>query len=464
MESDSTDFSYTTPKGDPPSQSTIRYRRMMAKKGKDAQREYHQEKNSKKSSRSSTSSTSRIPMPPALAVPMPALESDALGLKIGTHLPHNVIPQILTLQKATIHWVDAYDLTAIYGTATIDDCHVHNYLARVSSKTSAALNAGCVSQYQATLAEDRHFQAAIKMSSTLQSMFQDVISALSPFPEAMTAVLLEKAKLDTARCLVFSGAQLAHSLVESWNSQSSPALSRMLFERLDSIGKDFKHDYLSYRDLQTLRPRVYLNDNTLEYFMTSLDRGRTDILCLPSLFYSHHLRKAHNKRNSRDFWETVWKWDYGKLKTQMPQVKRIILTINQDAHWILLHINLPKQRVEVLNSWQSSFRENLGDRNWSSSAHAPHIRNVIAFINEIRREFEMNWIEDVDMFDIFPHLKVPFQSNAYDCGVYAIVFARHLHKGDTVNNEDVQVKDQITSNLMDMDPFRMSFLQEIVPI
>lgn len=68
------------------------------------------------------------------------------------------------------------------------------------------------------------------------------------------------------------------------------------------------------------------------------------------------------------------------------------------------------------------------------------------------------------MTDCLILVQVPYQQNGSDCGIYTIMFARHLMEADEVNSNTIALDDQIPDTTPNLDFFRLKFLDEVAPL
>lgn len=100
----------------------------------------------------------------------------------------------------------------------------------------------------------------------------------------------------------------------------------------------------------------------------------------------------------------------------------------------------------------------------------------------MQARYDFKWMQDPNNFSILPHVKVclfifytdiysyyylfqvPFQNNTFDCGVFTVIFARHLCKAASINHSSILHEWIIQEKEINMDVFRLKLIEELVTI
>ncbi|KAF8059023.1 hypothetical protein FPV67DRAFT_1454674 [Lyophyllum atratum] len=222
--------------------------------------------------------------------------------------------------------------------------------------------------------------------------------------------------------------RLIATLVGYWCSNPSPDLTNILKERIEHIPKEWSLENLQWEDLVRLAPATWLNDGLIEHFL-SHPPPPSSILCLSPFFYTKFLLYTLTDKT----WEKAWKWKNQQIQRSVDSsLRAIMIPVNVEDHWVLLHADLRLRTISVLDSLKSNHnavglsKKRLGTLNWRTSTHHKLLEGMRTLISKISAKFQLGL--EVEEFQCFPQPPVPFQNNSYDCGVYVIMFARHLQK------------------------------------
>jgi len=91
------------------------------------------------------------------------------------------------------------------------------------------------------------------------------------------------------------------------------------------------------------------------------------------------------------------------------------------SHWTLAVINLGRRRIEYYDSLYGGDTRQFGQR------CGEHLRLWMAAESQDKRQCTFDWTGWDD--DVHIPQKIPQQKNGYDCGMFMLLFARHLCAG-----------------------------------
>ncbi|KAF8060124.1 hypothetical protein FPV67DRAFT_1673910 [Lyophyllum atratum] len=200
-------------------------------------------------------------------------------------------------------------------------------------------------------------------------------------------------------------------------------------------------------------------------------------------FYTKFLRLGEKRASFAD-WKHAWTWKAAQISTTIRTVHKIIIPVSLDNHWVLLHADLKNLRIQILDSWKANYKPQVQWTNsqhahliqviitsvpvasgiLSSEQHAHLIQSMVLLLDKIRGQFGRDCVGDPERFRKEPHVLVPFQGNDFDCGIYTVMFARHLQYGLEVNHKDVTLRDRVPKECTNLNFMCLAFLDEIVPI
>jgi len=183
-----------------------------------------------------------------------------------------------------------------------------------------------------------------------------------------------------------------------------------------SVAKAFDN-YVQVVDLRRLREGNWLNDNLINFYLAMLAEAYDDVFVFPTFFMTYLLH--------RNF-EDAKKW------SRLPEVnilnyRLLIVPVHLKSHWILLTVNNVARTFSIYDS--------LGDQNLAVGVAMLHVlEQEVAAHGERPRKYRL--VEPGD---------IPQQTNTDDCGVFVLLYARKILRGQPI--QTIKVK-EITMSRM----------------
>lgn len=171
---------------------------------------------------------------------------------------------------------------------------------------------------------------------------------------------------------------------------------------------------ITVRDLKTLLPGKWLNDNVIDYYFNLIANQNDKYFSWTSHFFT--------TLKSRGY-QGVKRW--GKRKKLNPFEKTLIfIPINiSSTHWALAIINNSTKTICYYDSLSSISQDSDYDSDDVEFSDLYLIKSYLE--GEVER---LNLNEDVSQYKLMPNIKVPQQRNGYDCGVFTCVCASYIAK------------------------------------
>ncbi|KAJ3779638.1 hypothetical protein GGU10DRAFT_337854, partial [Lentinula aff. detonsa] len=208
------------------------------------------------------------------------------------------------------------------------------------------------------------------------------------------------------------GEEEEHSLAPS--SPPSSNLPHDLDEEVNRLllNKNFTYSSAQYhlrsRDLHTLNPTGWLNDNVINAYISLLSSTTPPSITIIPSFINSAIRTARTSGMSIRKHEALFRST--KPYPNLMSSRLILMPINiGNTHWMAGAINLPARTLTLYDSSQSLYQIHYEDIFWG-------IQNWL--VNEgKRRQQEMTSLKL-----IAPQITVPQQLNSYDCGIFTLNF------------------------------------------
>ena len=177
-------------------------------------------------------------------------------------------------------------------------------------------------------------------------------------------------------------------------------------------------DKISVRgnDLVTLKKRGWLNDEVINFYIELiLKRSASEPEKCPKIhmfntFFYPLLEKKGYSGVSR-----ITK----KAKVDIFSLDMVIVPIHLQIHWALAVINIKKRRLEYYDSMSKGY-------NTSVLSLLKH------YVEEEYKDRKKASSYDISNWEYYRVENLPQQTNAYDCGVFAMTFAEHISRGASV--------------------------------
>lgn len=203
---------------------------------------------------------------------------------------------------------------------------------------------------------------------------------------------------------------------------------------------------LTCKDLQTLLPGQWLNDEVVNFTMAllqdrELERAREAGSSTPRthFFNSFFYAKLYSTNRTYDY-NSVRRWTTTKKLGgySVLDCDRIVVPINQNnMHWVLSVINVKEQTVEHYDS--------MGGCDQMS------IKNLKRYIADEATHKRQETLETSGWAQFVPH-DIPHQQNAHDCGMFMCTFADYISREQSFEfgQEDMpHLRRRMACNLLD---------------
>ncbi|KAF8076427.1 hypothetical protein FPV67DRAFT_1664694 [Lyophyllum atratum] len=384
------------------------------------------------------------------------MAKDTLGVTAGVLLPAGLVQQMSHLHNDLENWIQVYDLQELL----VDDGD--DRYKEITRLLEAKLTSGSLLSFHEAQGLRQRAISAHQMGTGFKRRFDSLMQDFSgTSSEAQRQLKDRHMQIICLQKAVQSEMYITDVAFRAWLQTSSSGLSKVLQEYINRLPVDWHKDDLEYDDIQRLSPETWLNDSLVDYFICHPSPPK-DVLCLSPLFYTKYLSKELTDRA----WEGAWKWRDNQIQKSIEFLRVILLPVNVNkSHWVLIHCDLERQVIRILDSLPSNYQKQIGNHNWLKSRHAKLVEGMRTLVQKLKKKFgcsRLNW--NIKLFECYPHHKVPFQQNTNDCGVYVIIFARHLQSGLDVNHASLAPGERIPATVTNLDYFRLQLLNEVAPM
>ncbi|KAG9287676.1 hypothetical protein G9A89_000088 [Geosiphon pyriformis] len=185
-----------------------------------------------------------------------------------------------------------------------------------------------------------------------------------------------------------------------------------------SVAKNGRTE-ISANDLDTLKPGRYLNGEVISMYAKLLNgrviarRAAGDVSQL-NIFMSHTYFYELVTQKAKGGYKKLEKWLKNNGVPELFDLNMLIVPVHLANHWVCAVANITEMSITVYNS---GTQFGCGTRKIGP--------NLLDFIKEYR--INRNKDFDQSMWNIrVPTQVVPQQPNAYDCGVYTLLFADYI--------------------------------------
>ncbi|EGV63326.1 Ulp1 protease family protein [Yamadazyma tenuis] len=175
---------------------------------------------------------------------------------------------------------------------------------------------------------------------------------------------------------------------------------------------------ITVRDIQTLRPQQWLNDNIIDYYFNLISDQNSDYYSWTSHFYTTLQERGY---------DGVRRWSK-RRKLNLFEKKLIFIPINiSSTHWALSIINNQNKTIEYFDSLRIISGEFSGLYLIKSYMEGEVIR--------------LGASVDISEYRFLPNSQVPQQKNGFDCGVFTCICANYLSqsKGLDYSQKDMPI-------------------------
>jgi sentrin-specific protease 1 len=177
-------------------------------------------------------------------------------------------------------------------------------------------------------------------------------------------------------------------------------------------------DKISVRgtDLITLKKRGWLNDEVINFYVELiLKRAASE----PEKYPKIHMFNTF-------FYPLLEKKGYSgvamitkKAKIDIFSLDMVIVPIHLQIHWALVVINIKERRLEYYDSMSKGYNDTV-------------LSSLKRYVEEEYKNKKGVSSYDMSEWKYYRVENLPRQTNAYDCGVFAMTFAEHISRGASV--------------------------------
>lgn len=185
---------------------------------------------------------------------------------------------------------------------------------------------------------------------------------------------------------------------------------------------------LTVRDLQTLRPAQWLNDNIIDFYFNMISEQNPQYFSWTSHFYTTLKARGYSG---------VQRWGKRK-KLNLFEKSLVFIPINiSSTHWALATID---NKAKTLAYYDSLNALNTNSEEEEERiARFPGLELIKTYMKGEVGRLQLGNTVDVDSYELLDQIKVPQQQNGFDCGVFTCVCAYYLstHKPLTYSQKDI---------------------------
>lgn len=184
----------------------------------------------------------------------------------------------------------------------------------------------------------------------------------------------------------------------------------------DVLGEVYRVQ-LSVADIQTLRPRAWLNDNVIDaYLAENSSKTESNTFAFTTHFYT---------RLEQSGYTAVAKWAKRK-KINILELDYLIVPVNRgNMHWCMSIVDNAKKTI--------SFYDSLSSGRGGDDV----VRNLVEYLVKEADRLEPGQrdkhIEIFNNYKVIPQADCPQQNNGFDCGVFACQTAVRVSNGSPLD-------------------------------
>lgn len=176
---------------------------------------------------------------------------------------------------------------------------------------------------------------------------------------------------------------------------------------------------LTREKLQTLRPKIWLNDEVINFYFKLLqersNKKATRCWC-PNSFFWNKLSGGPDRDCSAYSFKEVKRWTF-KAKVDLFELDHVVFPMNiGNCHWAMGAIDLKARGFRYFDSMMSP--------------HPNFVPFLRRYVDDEHKAKKGGPMPDIESWDLLPPAKpVPQQQNGYDCGVFTCCFAEYFCAG-----------------------------------
>ncbi|KAL1711453.1 hypothetical protein EV715DRAFT_278457 [Schizophyllum commune] len=368
-------------------------------------------------------------------------QSDFLpGLDHGPDLdlPSSYVQSLRVVGTAIKIWEISYP--SISGLFCNADWDSKAYAEACLIKEHLQLSVGLFVEYEAVRTHERTVKSSAEAAGPILSSLENA-RALCPMQhlqpllmytarcrERVACLHMLASNLDLTRRLFLGTGRPEH--IKSWLCGAVESVLRQGYKLQSPPPMSF---LLDSEQLARLAPRKWISDEIIN-FMGSIwneEHDTNDTLILPTTFASLHL-DIGKTYTLRDPAKAI---RHGRLKdaleTRDHLWSRMLIPFGLKQHFMVLLISTAECSIVLYDS--------LTDHNALRKGDLAKLKQpIIDFVTHLC--VSKKWKVPDEEWDVRYGTDVPQQPNAFDCGVFSLLFMRHLTLSSNLNSETVPLQ------------------------
>ncbi|KAJ8494645.1 hypothetical protein ONZ45_g13168 [Pleurotus djamor] len=252
-----------------------------------------------------------------------------------------------------------------------------------------------------------------------------------------------------------------------WLGRPSSLLNELSNAMITPARNGYRFDILNKKSVDTLIPGNWVDDNIINYFSGNV-KG------------SHHIILGDEQEVlfcSPLFWSIMSQAN--SLKTvglngqifhlqSISKIQRILMPINVDqSHWILAFVNVKDGTIQIFDSFispPSPTPDSQNKRMWLPPSrhgrdYGKEIELTKRWVTFLKDRYSLSWKKKKSPWIV--EAPAPIQGNSHDCGLYVVMFVRHLTSGFTLNHAGLPKEMMIGKLWISLTTARLRFWMEL---
>ncbi|TRM60866.1 hypothetical protein BD626DRAFT_503047 [Schizophyllum amplum] len=382
-----------------------------------------------------------------------------LDYEHGLMLPSAFLHPLKAVGAAVNTWFQSYRLEDVYQRITHD---VQGMVQENMSDAYIKLSTGLYADYASVQSEIGRLRMCALTGNGMRPALMHVLDHCPPDNlRALSEFIIRFSECATVLRNIMEN--LEQTRLFFLNSGSPLLLTTVLQGAVDSAvgrGRRFVSTHSPYKlhpaDIGRLAPGKWLNDEVVNFVaaLWTFDGTGGDFLILPTSFATLHLDLGKTFALRRQN-EAV---KHGALKgvgTRRPNLwQKIIMPVVHDEHFYVVVMDTSLAVVTVYDS--------LSARKWRKQALQKLQKSLEEFVNHLCKT--LAWQQPITAWSAKSATEIPQQSNEHDCGIYTLLFIRHLTLGDEINGAKVPLQYRFPPGQLhgDANGPRLAVLEEIM--
>jgi len=219
-------------------------------------------------------------------------------------------------------------------------------------------------------------------------------------------------------------------LTSSWSLRDIREILSTSTDNPDSIISRFNNNTITIKNLQTLKPSAWLNDEVINFFLclaqADCNRNNSNLGTPPSHCYNTFFF-TKLLQNNEYCYNNVKRFSRNVYNGNIFSLDKLLIPINENSsHWSLSVIDLTQKTICHYDS--------MGNQGLSYS------RSCLRYLQD---EFLCKFgtpLQNLDDWDIINNAnRIPLQENNFDCGIFVCLFALHILNNTPFNFNQMDI-------------------------